>query len=155
MVSRTGGSIIWRLHGDNSSFLLSDFAFRRQHHARFREDSGSRTAISFFNNDNDGFTLSGGSSTGLGVEIDHLSKVATKVVEYGAPVTGGVIAKGMGSMVYLPDENILLNWATNSAMAEFLADGTPIWYADIGWESRNYRAYKSHWVGKPLQPPAL
>lgn len=154
-ISRVDGSVMWRLHGDSSSFHLANFTFRRQHHARFREETKDRTVISLFNNDDDGHTAKGLESTGMIVEIDHLSNVAHKVAEFKGPTPGGLLTSGSGSMSFLPDERILLSWGRDSAMAEYLPGSTPIWYAHMGWDAWNYRTYKANWTGEPLQQPAL
>ena len=155
LISGRDGSVIWTLNGDRSSFDLIDFGFRRQHHARLRKDGEHRTVLSIFNNDNDGFTAEGSTSTGLLVEIDHTSRLARKLVEYEAPVSGGVVTSGMGSMSYLLNDNVLLGWGADSAIAEYLPDGTAVWFSQFSWQSWNYRAFKSNWTGRPLQPPAL
>ena len=154
-VSGVDGSVIWRLNGDRSSFTITGFTFRRQHHARFLQEATNHTVISLFDNDNDGFTQKGPASTGIIVEIDHVSNVANKLLQLDGPTPTGLVTESMGSVSILPDENIFVSWGADSAMAEYLPDGTPVWYAHVGWQSRNYRAYKANWVGQPLQPPAL
>ncbi|RDW69190.1 hypothetical protein BP6252_08210 [Coleophoma cylindrospora] len=154
-ISKIDGSIIWRLNGDHSSFALEGFTFKRQHHARFQEESKDRTVISLFNNDNDGYSAKGLASTGMIIEIHHLSKVARKIAEFQAPVIGGMATPGSGSLSFIPDGNILVCWGIDSAIAEFLPDGTPTWYAHIQGGAWNYRAYKGSWVGEPLHRPAL
>jgi hypothetical protein len=153
LVSKTEGSIIWRLNGDNSSFELSNFTFRRQHHARFLTESTTQTTLSLYDNDNDGFTAKGSESRGLTVSIDHESGIARKVVELQDP--GGHVTPSMGNVEIQPGGNFLVGGGDRSTIAEHLQDGTPIWSAHMSPNSRNYRAHKAKWVGQPRQPPAV
>lgn len=153
-ISGTNGSILWRLHGDQSSFRLAGFSFRRQHHARVHEDNEDCTMISLFDNDSDGFTIEGPLSRGLVIEIDHHSRLARTRTEFRAPGAERV-TPSMGSLTILPDRNVFVGWGDNGSMAEYYRDGSPAWFAQFGLRSRNYRAFKADWLGEPLQPPAL
>jgi hypothetical protein len=53
-ISGTDGRIIWRLGGDDSSFVLEGFNFSKQHDARFVEQNATTTVISFLDNAVDG-----------------------------------------------------------------------------------------------------
>ena len=49
-ISGTDGHVIWRLGGDESSFVLDGFNFSKQHDARFIEQNATTTLVSFLNN---------------------------------------------------------------------------------------------------------
>ncbi|KAH9207371.1 ASST-domain-containing protein, partial [Leptodontidium sp. 2 PMI_412] len=156
-ISGTDGSILWRLGGNSSTFTFENYNFRRQHDARILKSSSTHTTLSFFNNDNDGFILKSNPSTGLLVELDHLTNSTKLITSYSPPVQDGIASRGMGNMQVLPNNGFLLGFGENSAMCEFLPNGTAVWFAELGWKSLNYRAFKSTdvWIGEPLQPPAL
>jgi len=50
LVSGHDGTIIWRLGGEASSFLLDGFNFSRQHYAKFQAINDTVTIISFLEN---------------------------------------------------------------------------------------------------------
>jgi hypothetical protein len=49
-VSATNGSILWRLGGSKSSFVLDGFDFSAQHDARLQSENSSITTISLLDN---------------------------------------------------------------------------------------------------------
>lgn len=154
-VSKRDGLILWQLGGDNSTFILQNFTIRRQHHVRYRAESATQTIISLFDNDDDGYTATGVESKGLFVAIDHENNTARVAKQFNFPIPGGHVSPSMGNVEQLPGGNVLVNWGAQSRMAEYSQDGSPIWSADLGLLSRSYRAFKSDWIGQPLQLPAL
>ncbi|KAK5110414.1 hypothetical protein LTR85_001024 [Meristemomyces frigidus] len=154
-LSSRDGSILWQLGGENSTFILENFTYSRQHHARYVGESATQTIISLFDNDGDGYTATGTESKGLIVAIDHKNKSARVAKQFNFPTPGGHVSPSMGNVEQLQEGNVLVNWGAQSRMAEYSQDGNPIWSADLGLLSRNYRAFKSDWIGQPLQLPAL
>lgn len=163
-INGTDGSIIWRLGGKRSSFELGDgvnFCF--QHHARFLQSHGDVEILSLYDNS------AHGSESGHGGEV-HTAKVSSgkilklNTTSWTAELVQGyyppndLLSKSQGSTQVLPNQNVLVNWGSEGAMTEYLANGTAIFHAymDSGFKGvQNYRAYRYNWTGQPYEMPAI
>ena len=154
-ISHVDGSIVWRLNGDRSNFLMREVCFHRQHDARLIEENNSSLLITVFNNDGDGVTRKGYPSSGLILRVDLENETAEEVAKFRNPVEALAESDKMGNVLTLPGDHIFMGFGENSTMSEFSPDGTLLWTAGFGSGSSNYRAFKSHWTGEPVQPPAL
>lgn len=167
-VNGTSGDIIWKLGGKNSSFDLHDeFDFCFQHHARFVDTSadGFVQTISFYDNSAHGTENAGGHevhtnthSSGKVVQVDTSTMKAKLLHQYDPPDT--LLSKSQGSTQLLPNGNVIVNWGSEGAVTEYLADGTPIFHAymdsgSLGRGVENYRGFKYEWHGYPNEAPAI
>ena len=157
-ISGKDGHVIWRLNGARSNFRLVGFDFSFQHDARFISEDEHKTVISLFDNGSNGYNYTQDYPQGLVVVIDHATKIATKIREYDPPELYGfrIMAESQGNMQILPNGNVVVGWGKSAYLSEHLADGTPVFYATIGFENvMNYRTHKFNWTGEPLTKPAL
>jgi hypothetical protein len=162
------GDIIWKLAGKNSTFDLDDdvdFCF--QHHARYLTSSedGTRQTISLYDNSAHGTESNHGSevktyeySRGKILEVDTENRQAHLVAQYIPP--DGLLSKSQGSTQVLPNGNVLVNWGSEGAVTEYLANGTAIFHAymdsdQLGVGVQNYRGFKYQWTGLPNEDPAV
>jgi hypothetical protein len=110
-VSHTDGSIVWRLGGPDSDWILpTDGLFTRQHDARVHEVNATHTIISFFDN-HFGFpgysTKTKGHSRGLVVALlanDRKVEIVTK-----ADHPRNKISESRGSNQILPNGNLFVS----------------------------------------------
>lgn len=169
-INGTDGSIIWRLGGKFSDFALGpEVEFGFQHHARYLTSptSAGNDTISLFDNSVYGAESAGGVekevrlypySRGKYIELDHERKTATLVKVFRPP--GDLLAKSQGSLQTLPNSNVLINWGSEGAITEFMADGTPVFHSFLDSGSlqdgvQNYRAFRYNWTGFSDETPAV
>ncbi|KAF4635237.1 hypothetical protein G7Y89_g2870 [Cudoniella acicularis] len=153
-VSRVDGSIIWTLSsGPGSTFALVDFVIWGQHDARWRFENSTHTIMTLFNNGWDGVSSRAHQSSAMVITIDHVSSQATLSKEYGAELQLGATSKG--SVQTLPNTNVFVGWGSKPHFAEYLADGTLVFWASVAGGGDIYRAFKSDWVGNPSDSPVL
>ncbi|KAK6217336.1 hypothetical protein QIS74_07450 [Colletotrichum tabaci] len=171
-INGTDGSILWRLGGTNSSFVLGDgvdFCF--QHHARWLsqasddDDDDGQEVISLYDNsahgtehDSGGEVHTAPTSSGKIIRIDTRTGKAELVQGFYPP--DGLRSKSQGSTQILPGGNALVNWGSEGAVTEFAADGTPVFHAYVdsgalGVGVENYRAFRFNWTGLPSEEPAI
>ena len=149
------GSVNWQLGGKHSSFALSNFNFSSQHDARLFSKTDESTTITFFNNGADTSVSNALQSSGMLVRLDHGSMTATVETRFFAP-DGGLLTRSQGNVQHLPNGNFLVGWGENAYISEHYADGTCIYFANMGTDSTsNYRAFKFPWMGAPLDEPTL
>jgi len=155
------GEIIWILGGKRNNFTdLSSGAatsFSWQHHANWHPNN----TITIFDNSATDFTKSSDRSRGLSISLDLDAMTATLNAAY-AP-SQKLLSSSQGSVQILPDSgNVFVGWGHEAAYSEFTADGEMLcdvrWgssmFFDWGW-AKSYRAFKTHWVGKPNTIPSL
>jgi hypothetical protein len=157
-ISGIDGSSIWRLGGVQSSVVLEDFNFSRQHDARFRSENSTTTIISFLDNASDEFdTRTSAYSSAVEVAIyTAISPITAKVLRrWARPDKGFTYLRG--NVQYLPDsENVFVGWSDRGYMSEFTPDGTCVLEADFAsGRFCTYRAYKFNFTGTPTEPPVL
>lgn len=157
-ISGVDGSIIWRLGGVQSSIVLEDFNFSRQHDARFRSENSTTTIISFLDNASDEYdTKTSAYSSAVEVAIyTSTSRMTAKVLRrWARPDRSFTYLRG--NVQYLPEsENVFVGWSDRGYMSEFTADGTCVLEADFAsGRFCTYRAYKFNFTGTPTEPPVL
>lgn len=158
-ISGVDGHVIWRLNGAKTDYRLDDFSFSSQHDARFVSDNATHTVISLFDNGSNGFNQTQDWSTGQIISLDHLSKVATCLLNLEGPFTDGHthMSKSQGNFQILPNGNMLMGWGNDAFWTEYDSDGEVVFYGMLGLSNvMNYRAFKfDNWVGLPLTKPAI
>lgn len=155
-ISGIDGSIIWRLGGLNSSFILGDFNFSKQHDAEFRPCTQGKECISFFNNavsDDDGSSTSAWSSA-MVVALDSDTMTATLAMEIPRP--DHKLSSLRGNVQMLPNSNVLVHWSDNAYLSEFTTDNRHILDARFASERFvSYRGYKFNMTLIPQDDPIM
>ncbi|PYH46149.1 arylsulfotransferase family protein [Aspergillus saccharolyticus JOP 1030-1] len=154
------GEILWVLGGKRNSFtdISSDGSatgFTWQHDARWHSDN----ELTLLDNAawERGYTCD--HSRGLMIELDFANWTADTLHRYESP--GRLSSHSQGSLQVLPrTANVFIGWGKSSAYSEFSVDGDllcdfhwgPRIFFWFGW-TKSYRAQKSHWIGRPRNPP--
>jgi hypothetical protein len=66
-----------------------------------------------------------------------------------------VLALSQGSVQLLPNGNVFVGWGFAPTFSEYTRAGRQIFKGSFGSPMQSYRAYRSHWTGKPLWPPSI
>jgi hypothetical protein len=156
-ISGTDGHVIWRLGGDESSFVLDGFNFSKQHDARFIEQNATTTLVSFLNNASGGVqnaTSSHSTAYLVALETQTQPMVARVVRRWDRP--DGNLTRARGNVQLLPGGNAFTAWSGNAYITEHTFDG------DLLLEARfastrfvTYRSYKHNFTAYPSEPPTL
>ena len=172
-INGTSGSVIWRLHGTNSSFAMGpNTTFCFQHHARWLQpdlDDSGIEIISLYDNSAHGTEHGSGhevhtaeQSSGKIVRLDTRAWTAELVQAYYPPAGHKLLSKSQGSTQVLPGEkgNVLVNWGSEGAVTEYTRDGEVVFHAymdsgALGVGVENYRAFRFEWTGLPREEPAV
>lgn len=136
------GNIIWRWGGSQNMFQLigDDRWFSAQHSIEYQGNN----IYTMFDN---GFRLEPEYSRGLVYELNEVGMTATLITTYENDPP--VFAWAMGHMQMLPNDHVVLGWATNPdnyVLTEYHPDGTKAF--EIVSEDMNmisYRAFKFPW----------
>ena len=161
-INGTDGTVIWRLGGKRSDFVLGpNVTFGFQHHARYLKDrTGSSEVISLFDNSVYGSEAGGGGekevhlyrfSRGKYIRLDYESKTATLERVFHPP-NNSILSYSQGSLQTLPNANVLIGWGSEGQITEYSPSGDPVFHAflDGGYlqdKVQNYRAFRSNWTG--------
>lgn len=161
-INGTDGTVIWRLGGNYSDFVLGpEVKFGFQHHARYIEGGNkSVDVISLFDNSVHGSEAGGGGkkevhlypfSRGKYIKLDYESKTATLERVF-RPPNNSILSFSQGSLQTLPNANVLIGWGSEGQTTEYSPDGEPVFHAflDSGFlqdKVQNYRAFRYNWTG--------
>lgn len=166
-IDGTTGQILWQVGGKHNSFtdLSSGHAtdFSWQHHARLHHTGPSRALLTVF--DNGAYynkaLLREDHSRGLLVDLDTASMTATLRHALVAP-QAHVLVPSQGSVNVLPASGtVLVGWGHHPAWTEYdAATGAMLCDTHLGaahlaayGRVKNYRTFKSAWVGTPAGGP--
>jgi hypothetical protein len=148
-INKKSGEVMWRLGGKKSDFTIGQNAnFSWQHDFRRRRDG----SYGMFDN-GAGVTKEREYSRGLVLKLDEQAKTATFVREFVHP--DKISAPTQGSFRELADGGNFIGWGQKPNFTEFTADGTVRLDGHLPLDNQSYRAYKSEWVGEPMDQPAL
>jgi hypothetical protein len=155
-LDRKTGQVIWRLGGNRSDFELGPGAqFSWQHDAR----TPAASTITLFDDGNAGFDDGSGDShtesqsRGIVLRVDEKRRTVRLARSYRHPHP--LLASAMGSFQTLADGHVVIGWGSEPVISEFSADGRLLADWRVGSKQASYRAYRSPWVGRPTDPPAL
>jgi hypothetical protein len=148
-IDKSSGKVIWRLGGKKSDFTIDEKSkFAWQHDFRQRRDG----SYSVFDN-GAGVTKVHDYSRGLVFKLDESARTATFVAEYVHP--DKLSAPTQGNFRELADGGSFIGWGQMPHFTEHNADGTVRLAGHLPLDNQSYRAYKSDWIGEPLDQPAL
>lgn len=152
-ISHTDGSIVWRLGGFQSDYVLpAEAQFSRQHNARYIEQNTTHTIISLLDNafgwlDNPTHSH----SRGLIIALNNHEKTVELLQHADHP--NNTLSESRGSNQVLPSGNLFVCWADRARISEHSPDGKLLMHSFLKSKVDSYRAYKFPWVGHPKQPP--
>ncbi|KAF3770061.1 hypothetical protein M406DRAFT_227814, partial [Cryphonectria parasitica EP155] len=167
-IDGTTGEVLWQVGGKNNSFedlsggKATDFSW--QHHARIHHETDDATQALMTVFDNGAYytkaLLRAPHSRGLLVDLDTNAMTATLRQALVAPQE--FLVPSQGSVNILPETgNVLVGWGHHPAWTEYdAATGEVLCDVHLGathltaWSRvKNYRTFKSKWVGRPLTNP--
>lgn len=145
-LDRATGSIIWRLGGRESDFVMGEgTTFLKQHDAR-RSDDGTITLL-----DNGGTCgeTERESTRGLALEVDEQAMTAEVAREY--PHPEGLFSSSQANFQERPGGHVLVGWGSLPRWTEMDADGQVLLDMAIpeGLSITSYRAFAVDWEGRP------
>jgi hypothetical protein len=143
---RTGG-VLWRLGGKKSDFALGrGVRFAWQHDAR-RQPNGTLTLF-----DNEAGPQVRKQSRGIVMRVDLKRRRATLVRRF--VHRPPIVAVDQGNMQRLPNGHYLIGWGHVPQFTEFGSRGEILFDGRFGrGHVDSYRAYRFHWIGRPVRPP--
>jgi hypothetical protein len=149
-VRRRDGRILWRLGGRRSDFRMgpgTEFAW--QHDARRQPDG----TLTLFDNaaSHPGQARQ---SRVLVLRLDETRRRATLVRSYAH--SPKLLSTSQGNAEFLPDGHVLVGWGSSPYVTEFDRAGNVLLDLRFGiGKVDSYRAFRSPWVGRPLDRPAV
>ena len=160
-INGTDETVIWRLGGKHSDFVLGpNVTFGFQHHARYVNEGPGSDLISLFDNSVYGSKAGGGGdkevrlapfSRGKYIRLDYESKRATlERVQH--PPNNSILSFSQGSLQMLPNANVLIGWGSEGQITEYSPNDEPVFHAYLASgflqkKVQNYRAFRYNWTG--------
>ncbi len=148
-VSRSSGSVLWRLGGKRSTFKLgAGVPFAYQHDATFLIDG----EISLF--DDEGAPAVSPPSRGEFIKLDAHSKTATlagQLVHTSGPLT----TSGQGDVQELPNGGSMVGWGGLPNFTEYDSAGQIDFDGQLPEGESSDRVYREAWSAQPSEPPAI
>ena len=156
-ISGADGSVIWRLGGKKSDFVLDGFNFTGQHDARFRGGNSSVQLLSLFDNaaiDHGSDPPSAEASSGklIALYTDEKPMIARVLQQWKRP--DGGLSKSCGDAQILDNGHIFLCFTERGYVAEFTADGRLLFEGRlVGNRNGVYRGLKYNFTASPDEKP--
>jgi Arylsulfotransferase (ASST) len=150
-ISKSDGSITWRLNGKKSDFTMGpDAKFLWQHHVR--SHAGGRLTV--FDNADGPAAPKQQKSRALVLAYDTTSKHVSLVKGYAHP-GAVVLAEAMGSAEILPGGDMFVDWGFATRFSQFSADGRLLLDGRMASGAPSYRGFSREWEGQPADRPAV
>jgi len=147
-VSRTTGSVAWRLGGKQSNFTMGPgTAFAWQHDAR-RQPDGTITIF-----DDEAGPKVRDASRAIDLRLDTTKRTATLVRALEHP--GKLLAASQGNEQVLSNGDVFVGWGSQPKLSEFDRTGALVFDASLPGTAQSYRAYRFTWSAHPTDPPAV
>jgi hypothetical protein len=147
-ISRTTGTIIWRMNGKKSDFTMGPGArFFWQHDVRPHGDG----VLTVF--DNGALPVEEQQSRALILAVGTSARHVTLTKAYVHPGRR-MVAGAMGNAQLLPDGRMFVGWGTEPYFSEFAPGGRLLLDGSMSKGAPSYRAYTEHWAGRPAELPA-
>lgn len=147
-VGRHDGAVRWRLGGRRSDYRMGPGTVFAWQHDAHRQPNGTLTLF-----DDEASPKIGSQSRGLALRLDDSSRTASLVRQYRHPHP--LLAGSQGSAEMLADRHVFVGWGALPWFSEFSYDGQLVYDAHFDGTGQSYRAYRSSWIGKPTDRPAL
>ena len=148
LINKKTGKIIWRLGGKHSSFKMGPHTNFEWQHDAVLHNNGLLTLF------DDGATPKEESqSRALLLHINTATHRATLVHAYKHKPPA--LATAQGSVQMLANHNIFVGWGRAPYFSEYTPSGHQLFAGSFHAPVQSQRAYRSRWVGVPLQPPAV
>lgn len=173
-IDGTDGSILWRLGGENSDFVMLDgYHLMRMHHVRIRPIDSiklptalraqvtdrTHLALSIFDNaftSGTSLTQCAKSSAAIVILLDLVAMTGHIVERYAQP--NGMFGALFGSVQFQPDGGRFIGWGGQRTVSQYTQDNELVYHAelaDAAMPTFSYRAYKGPWVGRPTTKPDI
>lgn len=155
-ISRKDGSILWRLGGKRSDFVLTEGThWTGQHDVRCLLQNETHMIISMMDNAwfSGNLDISNPNSRGLILLVDLQAMTASEIIAFDHPKGPGNYAGGRGSMQTLPNGNAFVCFSDSALQSEHSPTGEILMESELLAGLKTYRAYKYPWIGKPQSPP--
>ncbi|WP_243795422.1 arylsulfotransferase family protein [Saccharopolyspora gloriosae] len=147
-IDRATGEVNWRLNGKKSDFKMGpDAPFAWQHDCRRLSDG----TISLF--DNAAAAPGRGKSRALTLGVDETARTANVVRSHESPE--GLLAPNQGNTQVLANGHLFVGWGGEPYFTEFDENGAVLFHGKFVDSITSYRAFRSAWVGRPLDAPAV
>ncbi|MGH9100355.1 MAG: arylsulfotransferase family protein, partial [Acidimicrobiales bacterium] len=147
-IDRATGTILWRLGGKKSDFVLGPgvhFAF--QHHARWHPGN----VLSMF--DNESAPPQAKQSRGLVLHVTEKKKLAGFVHAYTYPGTL-LLSGSQGSVQLMGNGDAFVGWGSQPYFTQYRHEAKAILDGHLE-KGTSYRAFRLPWTGSPSEPPAI
>ena len=146
-INRTTGQVMWTLGGKNSSFSMGPgTAFEWQHNARLHGQT-----LSLF--DDGSAPQEEAQSSAKVLRVDQRTDTVSLVHRY--THNPSLLANSAGSAQILPDGDVFVGWGPQPDFSEYTSSGQQIFNGVFAWGTDSYRAFRFHWTGQPVTPPAI
>jgi hypothetical protein len=146
-ISRSTGSIIWKLGGKRSSFAMGPGTkFEWQHDARL---SGHRLTLF----DDGALPQEERQSSAKVLRLNFRTMKATLLRRI--THSPSVLAGAAGNVQTLPGHRLFVGWGTAGDFSEYGPDGRQIFNGSFPLGVSSYRSFRFPWIGRPLTRPSL
>jgi outer membrane protein assembly factor BamB len=148
LINKKTGKIIWRLGGKHSSFKMGPHTnFEWQHDATLHNNG----LLTLF--DDGAAPREEHQSRALELHISTATHRAALIHAFKhKPAT---LATAEGSAELLANRNLFIGWGNMPYFSEYTRSGRQVLGGSFHSLVSSYRAYRFHWVGSPLRPPAI
>jgi Arylsulfotransferase (ASST) len=155
-ISGKDGSIIWRLGGKRTDFVVEPAAeFAYQHDARWIDEK-KQDQMTIFDN---GPHSQVNHSRGMLLGVDQNAKTVRLMTEFrNGPSTFSQFEGNLQAINPAdPNTNFMVGFGLEPYIAEFSSNGTILLEGQFGTANvvNSYRSYKLPWQGKPLSKPKI
>jgi hypothetical protein len=147
-VQASGGKVVWRLGGKQSSFAMGPGVAPAYQHDVREEPDGT---ISFF--DNGGTPNVHSQSRVIVLSLNRQKMTATLVSSF--THTPPLSAPSQGDFQPQTDGNWFVGWGQEPYFSEFAPEGKLLFDAHLPALYQSYTVLKFPWMGAPPQPPRL
>jgi hypothetical protein len=148
LINKKTGKIIWKLGGKHPSFKMGAHTnFEWQHDATLH-DNGLLTLF------DDGATpREEKQSRALELRVDPAAHRVSLVHAF--KHNPSALASAEGSAQLLANRNIFIGWGRAPYFSEATPSGRQVFGGSFRAPVESQRAYRFHWIGSPLQAPAI
>jgi hypothetical protein len=148
LINKKTGKIIWRLGGKHSSFKMGPRTNFEWQHDAVLHDHGLLTLF-----DDAATPKEESESRALELHINTAKHRATLIHAYKHKPSA--LATAEGSVQLLANRHLFVGWGRAPYFSEYTPIGHQVFAGSFRPPIESQRAYRFHWVGSPLQPPAI